>query len=197
MSDHLPIFGNANNTLPRSYFNSSNEYRRTFSHTKQTQFRDLLLKNLNSYNCYVNDSNPNASLERLIKLIQMTYNDTFPMRKISKRSQKKYRKPWVTTSILKEIKHKHKLFKIFLGKRDNTSHLNFKWQRNLVKRSIDRAKRDYHKRIFEQSKSNSKKTWKNLNDVLNRKKKNLTTVPDSIIFSDKEAYNTGRSCKYG
>ena len=111
VADHLPIFGNANHVLPKSSI-KPNEYRRFFSHTKQEQFCDLLVEKLRSQVLISNDLDLNVSLERLIKTIQLTYNDTFPLSKVSRRAKKKFRKPWVTTSILNKIRHKHKLYKI-------------------------------------------------------------------------------------
>ena len=48
---------------------------------------------------------------------------------------------------------------------------NFKTYRNIIRRSIRFAKRDYYQRMFNTFSNNMKKTWQTINNTLNRSKK--------------------------
>ena len=91
-----------------------------------------------------------------------------------------YRKPWVTASILNQIKEKHKLYKMYLNKKTSQNHEAYKKQRNLVKRNIEQAKRNYYFKLFAKSKNNVHKTWNCIKKVQNKKSGQADSFPTSI-----------------
>ena len=107
-TDHLPIFGVVKLQLPQ---NKSEEifYRRNFDQNKKDQFCSVLSEKLQQATPISRPSDPTSTFEGIIKIIQDTYNETSPLKKLSRKTRKKYRKPWVTASILELIKTKHKL----------------------------------------------------------------------------------------
>ena len=90
-------------------------------------------------------------------------------------NRKKHKiKPWLTTSILNSINSKDKLYKTLVQTpKDSPIYsdllLNFKIYKNIIRRSIMHAKRDYCKNVFRMYSSNLKETWQTSNDSLNRR----------------------------
>ena len=111
--------------------------------------------------------------------------------------------PWMTTGILKSINAKDKLYKVLKQTSKESPNYadiqtNFKTYRNIIRRSIMFAKRDYYQRMFNTFSNDMKKTWQTINDTLNRSKKsrkfpqlfklsNGTTISDPKIIA--EAFN--------
>ena len=182
-TDHLPIFGIGKLQLPQ---NKPEEifYRRNLDHNKKGQFCSTLLYNLQQNTPTSMSFDPTSALEGVLKNIQEAYNETFPLKKLSRRARKKYRKPWVTASILDLIKVKHKLYKVYMVTKTVESHEAYKKQRNIVKRNIEQAKRNYYHKLFDQSKNNAHKTWNCIKRVQNKKLGPVDTFPTSIISED-------------
>ena len=69
--------------------------------------------------------------------------------------------------------------------RYNTLKVNHKTYKNIIRRSTMLAKRQYYHTTFSRYSSNLKKTWRTINDILNRGKgKNnlpLTFKSESVI----------------
>ena len=85
-------------------------------------------------------------------------------------------KPWLTTGILNSINSKDKLYKTLVQTpKDSPNYAdllpNFKVYKNIIRRSIMHAKRDYYKNVFRMYSSNLKKSWLTINESLNRQKK--------------------------
>ena len=109
----------------------------------------------------------------------------------------------MTTGILKSINAKDKLYKVLKQTSKESPNYadiqtNFRTYRNIIRKSIMFAKRDYYQRMFNTFSNNMKKTWKTTNDTLNRSKNsrefsqlfklsNRTTITDPKIFA--EAFN--------
>ena len=95
-------------------------------------------------------------------------------------SCKRYRKPWVNACILKQIKQKHQLYKVYIKRKNTECYNNYKTQRNLVKRAIELAKRKYYLNLFAQSKNNAQKTWRNIKMIQNKTAHSSSTLPNNL-----------------
>ena len=106
-TDHFPIFGIPKLHLP--ILNSEPpKFRRIFDENKQPEFCSTLQSKLQSANYFTTANfDPSSTLESVIQHIQATYNETFPLKKLSRKACKRYRKPWINVCILKQIKRKH------------------------------------------------------------------------------------------
>ena len=98
-------------------------------------------------------------------------------RKLVRFDKKKHRiNPWLTSGILKSINFKDKLYKTLMQtSKDSTDYpvllSNFKVYKNIIRRSIMLAKRDYYRNAFNRYSTNMKKTWQTINQTLNRRKR--------------------------
>ena len=149
------------------------------------------------------NANPNKNFEIFIDNFTKLKQQCMPRKRV--RYDKKLHKdnPWMTTGILKSINAKDKLYKVLKQTSKESPNYadiqtNFKTYRNIIRRSIMFAKRDYYQRMFNTFSNDMKKTWQTINDTLNRSKKsrkfpqlfklsNGTTISDPKIIA--EAFN--------
>ena len=78
------------------------------------------------------------------------------------------RKPWITSAILKSIRRKEKLYKKYVNHPTNSNKIAYSTYRNKLTTLIRTSKRRYYAEKLEESKFNTKQTWKVLNNILGR-----------------------------
>ena len=164
------------------------QFKRFFTESKREVFCHTFVNNLiNSDINYTFDkeNNPNQALEKVTRVIQNTYNQVFPLQKVSKRKLKKRRKPWMNFQILDMIKTKHKLFKKYLENRTPANLEIFKAKRNKIKREIDKAKKQYYYTLFKNCKNDPKKVWQEVNKITKKTQKAKSALPKSIKIDEK------------
>ena len=197
VADHLSIFVKAKlfskplNSNYRKF--DAPHFKRFFTETKREVFCDTFAKNLVKSDIkfiFNTENNPNKVLEKLTKVIQNSYNEVFPLKKISKRKVKKQRKPWMNYQILDMIKTKHKLFKKYLNNKTLENLEIFKAKRNRIKREINKAKKQYYYTFFKNCKNDPKKIWKGINILSNKSQKAKSTLPRSIKIDDEGNMST-------
>ena len=80
-------------------------------------------------------------------------------------------RPWITTGILKSIKHRDQIHRNFLKEKDDEKKKAlfkcYKTKRNMIKILIRQSKRDYYANFFEENKSDTKKTWEGIRNIVN------------------------------
>ena len=187
-SDHLPTCGIAKMAIPKNTFEPK-IFVRKFDETKETLFCNTLQENIQSISELSDNFDPNDAMEKLLKTIQNTYDSTFPLTKRSKRARKHFRKPWISSSILNLIKIKHRMYKKYKDTKNNLDLEAYKRQRNIVKRKIEHAKREYYYLLFRKSKNNIKKTWRNVKTVLNKKCGKGNSIPTLIKSEQNTLYS--------
>ena len=112
----------------------------------------------------------------------LTYTITNEIEKyfpLKERSIKYNPNPWITHELKKACRYKHKLYKKFVTVPTKENEQKFKTYRNKLTNYIAHVKKDYYRRIFYKNKSNSKQTWKNINQILGRNTRN--SLPDCFI----------------
>ena len=136
------------------------------------------LRNSNIVNLLNLDENadPNLSfnkfMERFMKLKQECLK-----KKVVRFNRKKHKiNPWLTAGILKSINSKDKLYKTLVQTpKDSINYpdllSNFRVYKNIIRRSIMHAKRNYYRNAFNRYSTNMKKTWQTINETLNRRKR--------------------------
>ena len=174
ISDHFPIFTikitpvNINSNLPI-------KIRDLSLHNIQTFKEKLSLINWNSvYNC--NDTNLAFSI--FYKVFCGIYYECFPIKLI--KSQYKKRKLWLSTGLKLSIKHKNKLY--LRAKRSPSSHniKNYKTYKNNLNRLMRIAEREHFNKILNDNRTNLKKSWKIIKEVVNRSNNKTTTYKFNI-----------------
>ena len=83
---------------------------------------------------------------------------------------KKKSNPWITRAIKRYITRKHKLYGRVVKSNYNKDCLaKYKKYRNILTTVLRTAKQMYYNNQFERDKKDSKKTWKHINELLNKK----------------------------
>ena len=116
------------------------------------------------------DTNELASLFH--KHFMKSYNLHAPIKILSKKASKTKLKPWLTKGILKSINLKRSLLKRYDQSNDNCFLTKYRQYRDLLKKLIRKSKKTYYKAFFTENANNIRKTWKQLNNILNKNNKN-------------------------
>ena len=97
---------------------------------------------------------------------------------ITLKLRKLARKPWISVALLKSIKTKDKLYKRFITKPTEENKLKYTKYRNILNSLLRAAKKSHITAEIELNKFNMKETWKTVNNLLGRNKKN----PNYLTF---------------
>ena len=132
----------------------------------------------------------NSKLNRFYDEIDRIYKACCPIRtKII--SCEKFKKPWITSEILANIRTKYDLFKMY--KNGLTTYEIFRNYKCELKRKLKKAKKDYFKYKFDSCQGDSASTWKLTNSILGNKKK--SNSPTLINFNGRDISDDGEICK--
>ena len=126
------------------------------------------------------------------------YNDCFPLKKVKVKNVT-LSKPWITKGLLKSVGKKNLLYKRFLANPTRYRKKLYKSYKNKLTHSLRVAKRLYYNKKLDEYKSNTKSTWKLLNDLINKKK--IKCKLPSIFKSNEEGicnptHIANRFCEY-
>ena len=89
--------------------------------------------------------------------------------------------PWLSSSLLCSIKTKHKMYKSICKAYDETKYKNYKTYRNVLNRTMEKAKQKYYNELIIENKSNSGKIWKIVNELVNLSLHNKLTLTNSTL----------------
>ena len=95
-------------------------------------------------------------------------NKLAPMEFLTRKQVELELKPWITKGILTSTRVKSKLFKLFKKTKSKDYYAQFKFYRDTINSLTRKSKKQYHKQYFQQHAHNIKKTWKGINNLLNR-----------------------------
>ena len=163
ISDHQAILINTVHRPPPSKSRYVTIYNN--SDASKDNFR-MHIHSLNHYATLDNNlySDPNRNYEIIVNAITNSMNIYLTI-KVVKFNKKKHKKePWITYGILNSVNHKNKLYKRLKKTKSHSPEYDLKKStfnnyRNLLRRTIWLAKKNYFCKTFTESKNNMKKTW--------------------------------------
>ena len=123
-----------------------------------------------NWNSVLDDSNADSAFNKFHDRISRLLDIHCPIKtnKLSKR--KTPRKPWITSSIIKSINLKDKLFRKYRANPSLENKLKYTKYRNILNNILRAAKRIHITSELNACKNNMKKTWQKLNHLLGRDK---------------------------
>ena len=137
---------------------------------------------------------PSQNYDIIEHIINKSYTKHIPSRTVKFDKHKHKKNSWITKGIIRSIKFRDNLYRNLKSKQPgseefNILKINLNTYNNILKRSIRDAKRLYYESCFNRYKSNIRKTWSTINDIL-RKTKKKTTFPeyfkdDAAVITDK------------
>lgn len=132
-------------------------------------------------------ANPNANYKIFISNLQSSVNRHCPLKSVKFNKHKHKASPWITYGIIQSLKERDKLFCKLKNMDPTTSEaealkLSLSLFRKILQKTIRQAKYTYYNSRFENLKSNMKKTWGLINNILQRKCK-PHSYPDHFMIS--------------
>ena len=164
LSDHFSQFISVQR--PKFDYKCISIYKRNYSKFSEKSFRDdVSIQNFNNDFTNINDE-----FNDFFFKLEGCVNRHAPFKKLTSKEIRSIDKPWISNELIKMIKIKNKLF--YRKKRqpnnDNAKRL-YNIFRNRVNRELNKSKKDYYSKYFEDNKSNSKKVWEGIKSIINIK----------------------------
>ena len=91
------------------------------------------------------------------------------LQKKTKVSSYRLSKPWLSKGLLKSIRTKNKLYSQYLTNQSSHFEIRYRNYKNKLNHSLRIAKRIYHEKKIDASKSNAKATWRVLKEIFKTK----------------------------
>ena len=160
ITDHFPvlyIFRN-NNFVPFNLI----KYR-IFSDQKKANFIESI--NGTDFGEVFISEDCNTAFTKFFEKLFTAYNDSFPIRK-KKVKQNYMHAPWMTMKLKQCIRKKYRLYNFL--KRGIISRRDFKVYSNTLRFVINKVKNLYYYKKLNYCNDDSKKTWRNINELLGR-----------------------------
>ena len=181
VSDHLPIFCMLPSRKKNAQINKYHEFR-TFSEQETIAFK-LNLINHDFSNIY-NIEDSNDKWTSFFEDFDIIFNNSFPLKR-SKIKKKKYEDPWLNPTLISDLKKEKKLYTKKIktkNPRDHNIHMSFKKQ---VQKDIRKAKEHYLNNFFTENAKDSRKTWRQLNSLIDKTPKNSEPITEIIVNNNK------------
>ena len=183
ISDHFPIFHinpNFTDTVQDVFI-----LKRLCSVRNKHAFLDDL--NKVDWNAIYRTQDTQEAFSQFHHVLLSLFNKNFPRKKIKIRYYNK--KPWLSEGLKLSIKHKNKLYHKNLKCKTAYNEVMYKTYRNKLKHVLAKAEKDHYANLLEANKSNMKKTWGILKDIINKNKANKVQsqfkLNDGSITSNK------------
>ena len=176
ISDHLPTFI----ALKLSNTNHGTKPKYVTSQTNTPKARDSFITELsliNWPNLFDHDAkgDPQISYKIFQTKLKSLQDKHFPTRTVKFNKYKHKLAHWITNGILNSLKFRDKLYKKTQStpratQTHDTLKNNLKNYNNILNKLIREAKADYYSKQFTKHKTDSRKTWDTIKEVLNRPK---------------------------
>ena len=147
-------------------------------------------------------SDPNDNYNILLEELKKAIDKHMPMKTVKFDKYRHKKETRITSGILKSIRYKDKLYRQLkmtdpLIPQYNFLKTNLKTYSTILKRNIRLAKNMYYTNMFYKSKNDSKKTWKQINDLISSrnqyKQHNYFKTNDSILTDHTDIANNFNS----
>ena len=169
-------------------------FGRSFNFFNQNEFSDEI-KSINWTDLF-DGKNSNQCLSLFIEKFDQLMDEMAPIKRLTNREIGLKQRPWINSEILRLIRERDKFYKNYLRETDiykkNIIFSLFKKKRNEIVEKYRLSKNCAE--FFEKNKSNTKKIWKGIRDIVNISNKNPTT-PSEIIYKNKSHTNSADMAK--
>ena len=134
------------------------------------------------------NANPNVNYNLLSSVLEQAKIRHIP-KKIQRFNRRKHCiEPWMNKELLTLINKKNDKYRDWKSTNNDieyeTKKINFKTFERIVKENIKEAKRDYYFKTFTAHKNDLRKTWRTIDDTLN-KKSNKSKFPSKFIVNNR------------
>ena len=168
LSDHLPVYQICD------YVDNIHQQENQCFETRPINEEKLqsfinTLANM-KWEVILNNEDVNFTYTKLIEIFANTCESSFPVRKLSRKTKRQH-KPWMTPGLKNACKKKNVLYKRFLKARSDAAEVRYKKYKNKLTSILRYCEKQYYSNLLEESKNNTKETWKIIKSLLNKKSK--------------------------
>ena len=135
--------------------------------------------------------------DKFVAIFADVVNNFALIRKPTRKEKKLKQKPWITNNLLKCILTKNKMYNDLQVNRNILVEVeSCKRYRNVLNHSLRITKSAYYHRVLRENKSDSKKVWKVVNELVYNNKQNrlgpsfLTTAAGDTVIDTQEIAET-------
>ena len=164
ISDHLPNFLILNNKK-ETQRNKPRPKTRIFGEKNTAKFLTEITKNWEEF---YKTNDPNQALELFYKNFKEAYNNSFPMKTLSRKRVKD--KKWIDLKLRQRINEKNRLYKKKLHNPTNHNTAEYNRVRNQVNNELKNAEEKYYSNLINSEKSNLRKLWEVAGTIANPNK---------------------------
>ena len=180
ISDHLPIFAIIPSSFTKLTKCSGFIHKRIYSAANMNNFHEKLSNT--DWSDIHQAPTTQDKYNLFTKIVNDLHENCFPVTKVRTNPTKS--KPWITTTILKSIKKKNKMYKKCLTNKSVHLLNSYKKYRNTLTSLIRAAEKSYYSNKLLEVKDNMSKTWKVLNRMTNRStNKNPINLIEKMVLS--------------
>ena len=187
VSDHMPNFVIASSVNVK---NKKNTRRiRSFKNFDETKYKnDIAAINITDEISSLQNINDiyDAYHDKLMKVIDFHA----PLIEITKKEMKWKTKPWITKGIQKSIKSKKSCYRKYIKTSNKFWFDRCGLYTKKIKKLMFISKKKYYENYFAENSKNARKTWKGINELLNKSKKasdaDIFLNENGDIITDKE-----------
>ena len=179
VSDHLPIFLLLSTSINRK---AEKQIIRCMKNFNLENFLIDLEEALSPWN-FNTGSTVHNDFDEFIHIFQTIINKHAPFRKSSRREKQLQAKPWKTRGLLTSIKNKNRMFRKCHKCKDAKLIVQYKKYTNKLRRLRKIAKQQHYFKLFQKYRSNSKKTWKTINESYSTHQKQSSDI-NSLKLND-------------
>jgi len=187
ISDHLPYFLCLDYLLFKKANDKFIKVDSSFSENIGNLLDDLREPTVSQRFSNITRCNPHESHKNLMSILTPLLQKHFPSRYVRYNKYKHKKCKWMTKGIMKSIAYKDKLYmklKSLSSSSNNFSAMqtNFKTYSRILRQAIRAAKKEYYHTCFLKFKSDIKKTWATINDII-CKTKNKSEFPKYFLIN--------------
>ena len=137
-------------------------------------------------------ADPNINYDEFENILTSAKNKYLPTKKKKFNKHKHRLSPWITAGIVKSIKIRDLMYRNLKLLSPESEHyepakINLKTYKCILQKSIRAAKFSHYAKEFEKYKSDSRKTWMHIKDIIN-KGKTHRSLPKYFISNDNNVY---------
>ena len=139
------------------------------------------------------NGDPNHNYDIISNVISKAINKHLPIKEVRYNRNRHKKSRWITTGIVNSIRYRNNLYKkLHSTPRSSTEYLNqeinLRTFNRILNQSIRNAKRIYYHHCVDRYKSDIKKTWDIIKEILN-KNLNKNDYPKSFMLNDNSCHD--------
>ena len=167
VSDHLPIFLISSEvTFNNINKDGINKFRKENTQTILALNEDLANE---EWVDIFREKDVNKAYANFMHKLTYYYDKNIPLVK-SKQHNKKIKNPWITQGILRSIKTRNRLYKLYISKPSEHTLEKYKQYRNKLTNIIRMSKKTYYSQKIGNAEGDINATWKIINNLINKNK---------------------------